>query len=155
MGINQKKTIQLGMSYGKAGWILRKSIMFWLLEELGWDICCRCNTPIDTVDEVSIEHKEPWLDSDNPAELFFDLDNIGFSHVSCNRQHRTTKKIGPPGTQWCWACKQFKDTSVFPTRTSQHRWSDECRECHTIRKRKLRAKGRTAADRRRNIESAE
>ncbi len=155
MGINQKKSAQLGMSYGKASGILRKSILFWLIQELGWDTCCKCDKLIETVDELSIEHIEPWLDSDDPIALFFRLNNIGFSHVCCNRQHRTTKKIGPPGTQWCWACKQFKDVSVFPKQTSRHRWSDECRECHTIRKRKLRAKGRTAADRRRNVDSAE
>ncbi len=32
----------------------------------------------------SIEHIVPWLDSDDPKGLFFDLNNIAFSHLSCN-----------------------------------------------------------------------
>ena len=32
----------------------------------------------------SIEHKTPWLDSGDPIGLYFDLDNISFSHLSCN-----------------------------------------------------------------------
>ena len=31
-----------------------------------------------------MEHVEPWLDSDNPIIKFYDLDNIKFSHLSCN-----------------------------------------------------------------------
>lgn len=36
------------------------------------------------MDELSIEHKTPWLDSEDPKALFFDLNNIAFSHLSCN-----------------------------------------------------------------------
>jgi len=32
----------------------------------------------------SIEHVIPWLDSEDPVKLFFDLDNISFSHLKCN-----------------------------------------------------------------------
>lgn len=37
-----------------------------------------------TRETFSIEHLVPWLDSNNPIELYFDLDNISFSHLSCN-----------------------------------------------------------------------
>lgn len=35
-------------------------------------------------ENFSVEHKIPWLDSENPVKLYFDLDNIAFSHLSCN-----------------------------------------------------------------------
>jgi hypothetical protein len=39
---------------------------------------------IESEKQLSIEHKIPWLDSENPISLFFDLENIAFSHLSCN-----------------------------------------------------------------------
>lgn len=41
----------------------------------------------------SIEHKIPWLDSEDPTGLFFNLDNISFSHKSCNYE---AKRPVPP-----------------------------------------------------------
>ena len=35
-------------------------------------------------DTFSIEHKVAWLDSENPVDLYFDLENISFSHLKCN-----------------------------------------------------------------------
>ena len=81
---NQKKAEQLGMPIGTASNRLRKSIIFNLLKEAGKNFCHQCGGEIESVEELSIEHKTPWLDSENPVELFFDLDNIAFSHLSCN-----------------------------------------------------------------------
>lgn len=81
---NQKKQMQLGMPGGTANGILRKSIMFSMMVALGLNECFQCGETIENVDSLSIEHKEPWLDSDNPKERFFDLSNIAFSHLSCN-----------------------------------------------------------------------
>ena len=72
------------MSDGKAHNILRKLIMFSLVQELGKDICFRCGKKIETIDEFSIDHKVAWLNSENPVSLYFDLENISFSHCSCN-----------------------------------------------------------------------
>ena len=81
---NKKKTVQLGMSNGKAQHKLRKMIMFKMIQKLGLDICFQCGKKIDTIEKLSIEHKIPWLDSKNPKELFFNLENIAFSHLKCN-----------------------------------------------------------------------
>lgn len=81
---NDKKSEQLGMSYGKAGNILRKNLLFYLAQKSGMDICFQCKKPIKSVDDFSIEHKVPWLDSNNPVELFFSMENIAFSHSKCN-----------------------------------------------------------------------
>lgn len=88
---NNKKDKQLGMPYGTASSRLKKIIMFDLVKQLKKDICYHCNKKIETIREFSIEHKKPWLD--NNSDLFWDLDNISFSHLSCNSANtRNTMK---------------------------------------------------------------
>lgn len=91
--LNDKKRSQLGMPNGTATARLRKSILFQLVKETGRNICHQCGKEIVSEDELSIEHKIPWLDSENPIELFFDLNNIAFSHLRCNigtcRHHKS------------------------------------------------------------------
>lgn len=90
----KKKQEQLGMPLGTASAKLRKSILFSLLKETGKNICYQCGRVIENEDELSIEHKVPYPDSDNPKELFFSLDNIAFSHLRCNigaARHPVTK----------------------------------------------------------------
>lgn len=69
------------MPFGTACARLRKSILFHLLKQLGQNICYRCECAIDNIDELTIDHKIGWLD--NP-DLFWDLENIAFSHSLCN-----------------------------------------------------------------------
>lgn len=84
--INKVKSEQLGMSFSTASHQLRKMIMFKLIQECGLDNCHRCGEKIE-IENLSIEHIENWLHSESPKELFFDLDNIAFSHMSCNFAH--------------------------------------------------------------------
>jgi|SRR6478736_5691467 len=84
MSYEYKKALQLGMPSGTAANRLRKSILFSLLKKLGENFCYQCGAEIENENELSIEHKTAWLNSENPKELFFDLDNIAFSHLSCN-----------------------------------------------------------------------
>ena len=96
MNSTEKKNMQLGMPLGTASARLRKKILFSLLKENKKNICYQCGKPIESEDELSIEHKIPWLDSSNPKELFFSLDNIAFSHLVCNvkaARHPVTIKI--------------------------------------------------------------
>jgi hypothetical protein len=81
---NKKKNDQLGMSHGTAVNRLRKNIMFALILRCGLNTCHQCGEKINTPAELSVEHKTPWLDSDDPKGLFFDLNNIAFSHLRCN-----------------------------------------------------------------------
>jgi len=78
------KSEALGMNIGTATGRLRKEVLFSLVCRLGENICFQCGEEICSVGELSMEHKEPWLRADNPMECFFDLDNIAFSHLSCN-----------------------------------------------------------------------
>jgi|SRR5208282_768052 len=99
MGANEKKAVQLGMPLGTASAQLRKMILFALVQETGKDACFRCGRKIETIEEFSIEHKESWLD--RTVELFWDLKNIAFSHLSCNVKHarRPNQKFFTPEEQ--------------------------------------------------------
>lgn len=96
MNAKQQKDHQLGMSHGSACNRLRKQIMFDLVKRCGLDDCYQCSKKIETVEELSIEHKTPWLHSDDPVDLFFDLDNIAFSHLKCNTLSSRRTNGGPP-----------------------------------------------------------
>ena len=87
---NKMKAKELGVPFGTASYRLKKSIMFHLLQKHGENICYRCNEKILTEQELSVEHKIPWLYADNAKELFFDINNIAFSHRSCNSMERRT-----------------------------------------------------------------
>ena len=77
-----KKTLQLGMNPSTASGRLVKDLLFNFIE-LSGNICYRCGKPM-TRDTFSIEHKKAWLDSDDPVKLYFDIENITYSHISCN-----------------------------------------------------------------------
>ena len=77
---------QLGMSQGAANHRLKKQLLFHYVQKADGCITCSvCDMSIETVEEFSIEHIKPWEGRD--ASLFWDLDNIAFSHVRCNRPH--------------------------------------------------------------------
>lgn len=75
---------QLGMNPSTAHGALRKMVLFKLVKMLELDVCFHCQEKIVDIKDLSIEHKEPWLHTENPIETFFDLDNISFSHRGCN-----------------------------------------------------------------------
>lgn len=89
---------ELGMSYSKASNILLKMILFELCERLELNTCFQCNLKISNLNDFSIEHKQSWGISDNPVEMFFNLDNIAFSHLKCNvsapKHFLNTNKVG-------------------------------------------------------------
>ena len=81
---NEAKTKALGMNFGTASGRLRKMILFDLVRRLDLDQCFRCEKTIEIIEDLSIEHKDSWQSASDPKESFFDLDNIAFSHLSCN-----------------------------------------------------------------------
>lgn len=81
---NLKKQKQLKIAFGTANNRLRKEILFKYVQKAGENFCYRCAAEITSCEDFSIEHKIPYLDSLDPIALFFDLDNIAFSHLSCN-----------------------------------------------------------------------
>lgn len=90
----QKKAEQLGMNPSTASGRLIKDTLFKMAMEAG-HTCFQCGEAL-TRDTFSIEHKEPWLDSEDPRGMYFDQDNIAFSHLSCNVKaaRQTRPKLG-------------------------------------------------------------
>ena len=80
----------LGIDKGTAMGRLKKIIMFELAKKAGMDRCHRCKLLITDVSEFSVEHIEPWLWKD--VKLFWDINNIAFSHLSCNSSSAQVKK---------------------------------------------------------------
>lgn len=92
-----KKQQQLGMNPSTASNRLVKDTLWRLVVQAGQNVCYRCSQPM-TRETFSIEHKEAWLDSDDPLGLYFDQENISFSHLNCNikdsRSGRTQSGCG-------------------------------------------------------------
>lgn len=70
------------MNPGTASNRLVKDILFKLITDAGHK-CYRCGGEM-LRSNFSIEHKIAWLDSHDPVKMYFDLDNIAFSHLKCN-----------------------------------------------------------------------
>lgn len=82
---NRIKAQLLSQSFGAASNRLRKTILFSMLYGKVYDRnCFQCGQEIEDVDDLSIEHKEPWQSAPDPKAAFFDLENIAFSHLRCN-----------------------------------------------------------------------
>jgi len=89
-----RRHAQLGLDPGTASYRLNKMLLFDYAIKAGHNVCYRCGEKIVELRQFSIEHKIPWLDSINPAVLFFDLNNIAYSHLSCNSKaaRKTNRK---------------------------------------------------------------
>ena len=129
---------QLGMPRGTAANRLRKLVLFDVLQRHKENVCYRCRLEIQSAEDLSIEHKQPWENVD--VKLFWDLTNISFSHLSCNvRAARRNpvknggiaqRKIAPEGMSWCRTHKQFLPIENFSKRSG--RWNGvmhDCKEC--------------------------
>lgn len=133
---NEKKYATLGMPYGTANGRLRKNILFHLLKKHNENVCVRCCQPILVVEDLSIEHIKPW--EGISADLFWDLENVAFSHLSCNVPHtyhggEPQRKIGPEGTSWCGIHQNFISNDLFYKKAN--RWNGfgpNCKSCHDI-----------------------
>ena len=74
----------LGQSTGGASYTLYRKLLFKMVQELGRDHCYRCDKIIEDYESFSIDHIDSWWGSGDPQAVFFDLDNIAFSHRKCN-----------------------------------------------------------------------
>jgi hypothetical protein len=80
----KRKKEQLGIDPGTAANRLSRKILYYLGDKLDMQWCYHCGAKIDNVKDMSIEHKIPWLHSEDPVGLYFDINNIAFSHKICN-----------------------------------------------------------------------
>ena len=108
-----KKNV-LRVPYGTAIYHLRRNLLFDFVKQLNRDICFRCGEKITKIEDFSIDHKEPWKFIS--AKLFWDLNNIAFSHLKCNvdcRRKNGKRKVGPRGFAWCCGHQKFLSFNKF------------------------------------------
>lgn len=103
----------LGMSWGAACNRLRKKVLFSLIVRLGENSCYRCGNEILSVDDLSLEHKNAWRQAADPVESFFDLDNISFSHLSCN-----SAAASKPNKKW----QNAEERKAHEAEVERQRW---------------------------------
>ncbi|WP_378954387.1 hypothetical protein [Pelosinus sp. sgz500959] len=72
---------------------LNKLLMFELAGKCNMETCFRCGEKIDDFQDFTIDHKESWLLSDDPAKMFYSMENIAFSHAKCNYEVGTNNYI--------------------------------------------------------------
>lgn len=137
---NNEKSRQLGMSFSTARSRLVKQLLFRELQGSGGNTCFKCEEKIDDIDTLSIEHKEPWLHVS--PDLFWNLDNIAFSHLDCNRPHRYNgngkhftalvdrRKVD--GVAWCSGHQSELPVNRFTKNKKRYNGlQDLCRECRS------------------------
>ena len=83
-----KKSEALGMNFTTAHYRLTRDLLFNLVKD---EPCFRCGGKLER-ENFSIDHKESWLSSSNPKDMFFSLDNISYSHHACNSAETSQRK---------------------------------------------------------------
>ena len=140
----KRRSAFLGMSFATANQQLRKRILFHLLKKHGENVCLKCKNVIDKIEELSIEHIKPW--EGISVELFWDMDNITFSHLKCNTPHRwgnvelykfsphVRTKNAPEGTAWCSGRKDYLLIEAFHSNERNiNGVASYCKECRKVR----------------------
>lgn len=128
---------QLGMDVGTAQNRLTKMLLF--KYGVGDSPCYKCGEHIDQWEEMSIDHITPWRNEVTAIELFFDLDNISFTHKSCNKKDRRNRIEGPVGTAWCHRHRKFFPVTEFNSDAA--RWNNlsaKCRKCDNAANKKYK-----------------
>lgn len=141
----------MGMSWGSANNTLRKSILFKYVTLAGDGFCFKCGAEIESIDDFSIEHKDVWLHTDDPVGKFFDLDNIAFSHLSCNNVDRPEFAADANARRWkafrndrekrgvayCTVCKSEKSIDDFTKNAyNENGLQSECKPCRSMKRSK-------------------
>jgi hypothetical protein len=127
------------MPFGTASHRLRVLVMFSLIQRLGENRCAKCSETIVSADDLSIEHIVPW--EGVSATLFWNLDNIAFSHRACNRPirfrgHSWCQENCPDGHAWCSRHRAYLLRTSFPRNTTRPNGLNAyCRDCLSLMRR--------------------
>ena len=139
-----RKDEQLGMSSTTARMRLTRDLLYKMVCDTGNNMCFRCGKPM-TREDFTIEHKKAWLDSDDPPGLFFDLENISFSHMACNSKesrngttaHRNAmikagkkaRMVIPEGMSHCSNCGFLPVECFGRDKSTWHGYAYLCKKC--------------------------
>lgn len=67
--------------------------MWDLLLRTGATACCICGEEMEE-GNYSVEHKIPWLHTEDPLATYMNIENIGYAHHRCNVRLARKKKTG-------------------------------------------------------------
>ncbi|PYS45749.1 MAG: hypothetical protein DMF68_21310 [Acidobacteria bacterium] len=137
---NQRKSEILGMPFGTACNKLRRMVIFELLRRHQENVCFKCGKVIPNAEDLTLEHKETWLDGG--SSLFWDLNNITFSHKQCNLRKGFVRREIVDGSLWCSNCKQYKPVSCFHREKKQRTdYALLCKDCSNSKRKSVKATG--------------
>lgn len=137
---SQEYKEQLGMGVASATGKLRKLLLYEFARRLNLISCYRCHRTIESIDEFTVDHKKNWLHKS--ADLFWDIDNIAFSHFVCNTTHNRTAEMYKHRTnKKCNECGEVKAIKSFGKHKqgSEIRIRSYCNQCRSIRKKQGRS----------------
>jgi hypothetical protein len=126
---------ELGLLPTTANLRLSRSLLFNYAKRLGMGNCFRCGKEIISIEDFTLDHKQEWRHND--PRLFWDIDNIAFSHQLCNASSNRVARFYQARThKKCNECKEEKDLNSFGTRIQrgQKRYRSFCNECRNKRK---------------------
>jgi len=137
---DERKLEILGIPFGTACNRLRRMVMFDLLRRHQENVCFKCGKMILKTEDLTLEHKETWLDGG--SSLFWDLNNIAFSHKQCNLRKGFVRREIMDGTLWCSNCTHYKPISCFHRERKQRTgYALLCKDCSNSKRREVRATG--------------
>lgn len=123
-------------SYPAARNRLTRALLFQLVDRT----CYRCGKEIQSIDDWSIDHKQSWRTSDRPRELFYDLVNIAYSHLDCNRQDGAQRS----GEQSAAKTHCPNGHPYDEENTYLYRKNRQCRTCNALRQASWQRRGKAA-----------
>jgi hypothetical protein len=132
---HDRRAEQLGMNWSTANARLRKQLLFRYIQRSSDDKCSQCGKIIESIDDLSIEHVLPWENRD--PSLFWDLDNIKYSHLSCNKPHAYKQRfMDGQGNLSCASCREIKSPESFSVRSDRSSGRHSyCKDCERKRTR--------------------
>lgn len=142
---NRLKDI-LGETISNATYKLRKILLFEFAKRLDLHHCFRCGEPIDNIDEFTVDHVLSWR-LHKSRELFYDIDNIKFSHFKCNCANYTKSKTRPNARKnkikneekFCDLCMRFIPLAQFHKKSNAvDGYQTYCKRCHYLKKGRTR-----------------
>lgn len=81
----------LGMPLGTARNRLVNSVIRRLAVLAGVATCHRCGEALESDEDISMDHVKDWFQKENGIALFFDPENVAFSHKKCNYLSRKSQ----------------------------------------------------------------
>jgi hypothetical protein len=137
---NHRRSELLGMPFGTACNKLRRMVMFDILQRHEENVCFKCGRIIVKFEDLTLEHKEAW--QGGGPTLFWDLNNIAFSHRQCNMPTGVVRREIIDGALWCSNCKQYKTISCFHRERKQRTgYALICKDCSNSKRRQVKATG--------------